>query len=142
MRDGLDLFTFNEQLRHFAEHEVPLAHKRLHEEIIVRFYQLVTYSNSGMEHHPIDSGYAQGNWRISTTEQKGDVLGSIESPPSPRSEAQLRYQLRGLKPYQMVWIFNNVHYMPYLEAGHSGAAPAGIVGPALVDIAIFMAELA
>ena len=138
MASGLSLIAFNAELQNFIDNEVPRRHKELQTDIVVKLHSLLAVSNFQMPHHPHDTGLAQGNWRVSVTEAKDDVIGSHEVPPPVRTEQQLRYQLRGMKGFQKVWIFNNVPYMPDLENGNSKMAPAGIMGPALTEIEVYL----
>lgn len=141
MEPGVDLFAFNAELENFALNVVPQAHKKLQVEIAAKLFELISVSNFAMEHHPRKTGFAQGNWRLSVVQQKSDVLGGKDNPPPVRSTEQVKYQLRGIKPFQQIWIFNNVPYMVELENGSSKYAPSGIVGPAMIEIELYIETL-
>lgn len=137
----LDLYAFNAQLEDFGKRVIPQAQVKLQTEIVVKLYHLLAVENMEMPRHPIETGWAQGNWRVSIVSYKTDTLRQRGDLIGPRTEPQLRAQLRTLKPFQVVWLFNNVPYMPELERGHSQMAPNGIVGPALFEIELFINSL-
>lgn len=130
-----NLELFNAQLDHFTNVIMPAQHVKLVKKITITFYNLCVRQNSMMHHHPFDTGWAVGNWRVSVISRPTNVLGSKQKPPKPRTKAQLTNQLQAFRPYRKVYVYNNVPYMGKLESGTSTtAAPFGIVGPALIDL--------
>jgi len=124
---------FARQLDYFGRKVVPQQHLHFQREIVCRFFFLVAYQNMEMIMHPRDTGWAQRNWRVSVHAPQNNVLGEkTDTPmPRPRTQGDIRSQMSHIKPFQRVWVYNNVPYMGHLEDGHSGAAPVGIVAPAL-----------
>lgn len=128
------LQAFRKRLDFFVNKVIPQYHVQLQRKVIIKFFDLVSYRNSEMTHHPRDTGFAQTNWRVDIHGRppSNTVGAKIEGATNYRRN--IAWQLDHLKPYHRVVVFNNVDYMPELERGTSKAAPLGIVGPALVDL--------
>jgi hypothetical protein len=138
-----NLGTFEEDLRIFSEQIVPQAHRQLQRDIVLKFFELVSLRNSQMQYHPRDTGFAQHNWRISVNAIPSDTTGVKLQGADNRAKqpSEIKWQMDHIKPFQIIWVFNNVDYMPILDLGSSLAAPYGIVEPALFDLRIWMANL-
>ncbi len=133
---GRTLADFKKDLDNFVNIEVAQANINAIRFLALEFYTLVSLKNSQMTHHPKDTGFAQTNWRISAQGIKSDTLGyKIEGAENRhRSQDELEWQLAHIKPYQAVYVYNNVDYVPELDLGSSKAAPFGMVEPALFDL--------
>lgn len=75
---------------------------------------------------PVDTGRARSNWLVGLgvarreTIQSQDQSGAHAIQEGARTIAQS-------KPYQNIWISNNLPYIGELEVGHSRQAPTGMV---------------
>jgi len=75
---------------------------------------------------PVDTGRARGNWILS--------VGGFSTSPVDINDVTGQGAisagiggLSGLRPFQVVFITNNVDYILVLEGGSSSQAPAGMV---------------
>lgn len=134
-----NLKSFQLDLKKFGEVTVPQEHLALQKKIAVKLHQLVVYKNSDMPKHPVDWGWARANWNV--------FAGATcpETDPGPRKRTgkivDATSQLMMIKPFGMIWVYNNVSYIEALEDGHSKQAPTGMVDGALNDIKTFMGSL-
>lgn len=82
---------------------------------------------------PVDTGKARGNWQVTINR----VPKTIVDPPA-RGEIDILNKavpvLDKLGFGDTVWISNNVDYMVFLENGHSGQAPKGMVSLTLQEL--------
>ena len=85
------------------------------------------------EKTPVDTGRAKGNWQITIGSPAGAILELFDKDGNP-TIAKAMAQLQNLPPYQVVYITNNVHYIIYLENGHSMQAPAGMVSVTIEEL--------
>lgn len=82
---------------------------------------------------PVDTGHAQSNWIVTTKHPFAGVDGS-------RTSVSHAMQDRGITTvmgYDVgrdgpLYLRNNVHYIKYLNRGHSQQAPAGFVTTAIM----------
>lgn len=133
---GLIINEFKEGLNQFLEKEVPQEWMRRQIEIIIFLF------NDIREHTPVapdkgsfKGGFARYNWRVTMNTPPTDVLGKRGSPPQKRSLESIRQSLstmkRGLRSYQkaadVLYVYNNVPYVTFLEHGWSDQAPEGMV---------------
>ncbi len=82
---------------------------------------------------PVDTGRARGNWQ---TAIGAAVEGDIErlDPGGGAAIQEGLSKLAGLKPFETVWISNNLDYIEILEAGHSDQAPAGFFAISVAEL--------
>lgn len=118
--DNLKAVTvqLNRIARDMPAEGVALVHKKVHFDL-VRAVSMKT---------PRDTGRAMGGWQSSvhqTTDNVVDTTGS-EAEQVARVMSMAETALRGLAPYVVTHIYNNVHYVKYLEDGSSQKAPAGM----------------
>ncbi len=75
---------------------------------------------------PVETGRARGGWQATIGSQ---AKGQIDTLDKDGLETITRglAALSSLKPYQVVWITNNVDYIEFLETGSSKQAPAGML---------------
>lgn len=124
--------SFNKAVTRFAkklpqEHLVPF-HKKLVLEVLTRVVQKT----------PVDTGRARGNWQTTiNTLPTGETGETDTSSYVGGGSATINKGLAALahlKPYQVVWISNNVPYILALERGHSKQAPKGMIALSLREI--------
>ncbi len=87
---------------------------------------------------PVDTGRARGNWQLTVNTPATDIV------PGPYSEDNTEVSsdvintalsnLKGLEPFQDVWVTNNVAYIVYLEAGTSDQAPSGMIAISIDEV--------
>ena len=86
---------------------------------------------------PVDTGHAKGNWQTTinnTTEEELD----IEDKNGLATITKGRATLASLKPFQTVFVQNNVDYILGLEQGTgSKQAPEGMVAVTLAELGDF-----
>ena len=77
---------------------------------------------------PVDTGRARGNWQVTINNQ---AEGEVDPRDSISAGQQ---QLASIKPFDVVWISNNVPYIEFLEEGSSTQAPEGMLALTLEEI--------
>ena len=65
---------------------------------------------------PVDTGRARGNWQLSIGQPAEGETGEKLKKTNQTNPAQ-QAKLKGLPPYQIVWLTNNVPYIEVLEFG-------------------------
>lgn len=82
---------------------------------------------------PVDTGRAMNNWMISvgnpsrSTTDKGGNKASVKAAKRSAADAELAQ----VRPFDTVWISNNLPYITFLEEGCSKQAPNGWVARAI-----------
>jgi len=82
---------------------------------------------------PVDTGRAMNNWMISVGSPSREVTekGGGSSTISTSKQAEATAGLATVRPFDTVWISNNVPYIGFLEEGSSQQAPNGWVERAI-----------
>lgn len=81
---------------------------------------------------PVDTGHAMSNWILSTGAPYAAVAGSRESVSFSEQAAGIaKVQRYDIGRDGKIYLRNNVHYLQYLDRGHSQQAPRGFVTIAL-----------
>ena len=106
----LDLTQFVQKL---LPEQVVIFHKKIHMQVL----SAIVLKN------PVDTGFARHNWQ-SGTEPNEEKLGEY-GEEFARPDVPLN--LDGLKAYAVSYLWNNTHYITYLEDGYSDQAPVGFV---------------
>lgn len=85
--------------------------------------------------NPVDTGLSRSRWTIREGEPDNSPVpekladGTITNPPTPPA-----YPPDGISGEKIVYITNNVEYVPYLEAGSSRQAPSGMVAISIYEL--------
>lgn len=79
---------------------------------------------------PVDTGRARGNWQTAIGQTTEDE--KLMADPVGEGESVLRH----VGFYQIVFLFNNVNYIIYLEDGTSEQAPNGMVQLTLEELKV------
>jgi len=82
---------------------------------------------------PVDTGRFRNNWQLTLGRP---ARGEVNAGGYFQAAASGTARALQAKPGQDIWITNNVPYAEALEEGHSGQAPAGVVGPTLAGVAM------
>ncbi len=84
---------------------------------------------------PVDTGRAMNNWNIAVGQPSRVVTDAGGNPAiikgSKTKEGPIT--LHSLRPFDTVWISNNLSYIRFLEEGSSKQAPNGWVARAIED---------
>jgi len=82
---------------------------------------------------PVDTGRAMNNWVISIGSPSRDVtdVGGSSASIAASKEGTAVGKLAEVKPFDTVWISNNLPYIGFLEEGTSKQAPKGWVEKAI-----------
>ena len=80
---------------------------------------------------PVKTGRAEGNWQ---TAIGSAVEGDIDRLDGEVAIIEGLRTLAKLKPFETVWISNNLDYIEVLEAGHSQQAPAGFFAISIAEL--------
>ena len=120
-----NLFKFDRDLEKFAkalEIDVTTVVKKIGFDLFGRIVKKT----------PVDTGRARASWTIAINEPDRTVAEAGEhkayqSAPDEAAKAKANAGMAALKPYEPVWISNNLPYIDALEHGHSKQAPEGMV---------------
>jgi hypothetical protein len=134
---GLDIKQFQAGLDFFAQEEVPKEFKRRQIEIMIYAYKLVQDRTPVYKGPDFPGGHAASNWRLSTI-VKDDVLGTRSAPTRNIPTETIRQYLTPMKVGETLWLYNNVPYMVYLDAGTSMQAPAYFIEICIEDTINYM----
>lgn len=84
---------------------------------------------------PVDTGFARNNWQVTI----GSFGSDAPHPSVNNPEATISREVGDISNYKrlgkIIYIWNAVPYIKYLEGGHSGKAPDGMVQVTLAEIA-------
>jgi hypothetical protein len=114
-------------------------HKRRQIEIMIFLYNAVQSRTPVYKGPDFPGGHAASNWRVSTI-LKDDVVGTRSKPTRKIPTETIRGYLSSMKAGQFLWLFNNVYYMEFLNAGSSMQAPAYFIEISIEDAKNFMAS--
>lgn len=87
---------------------------------------------------PVDTGFARNNWQVTCGSFGGDSPFPAENNPDGTIMRELQEIEKLVKKSglsQIIYIWNSVPYIIYLENGHSGQAPDGMVQVTFAEIA-------
>lgn len=125
------LFNFDRDLTDFA--------KRL-DVNVVTVVKKIGFDLFGriVKRTPVDTGRARASWTIAINQPDRSVADegthpSMITAPEAAAASQATGALTDLKPYEPVWISNNLPYIEALEKGHSDQAPAGMVALSIAE---------
>lgn len=110
---------FELELKKFVEKIVPDQVVIFHKKITMELLRSIALKN------PVDTGFSRGNWQagLSTNEETiADPITGVESVVQRELP-----KIESLKAYAVTYLFNNAHYIVFLENGHSQQAPEGFV---------------
>lgn len=152
------LKKFNADLEKFGERTVPSAHLALQKKIAIDLFSRIIEKNpvgnpSIWDGRAVDKKYpprkapkgyvggrSRGNWQMSVSQVGASSLiefpQDVETgdPPSAMQEVEAFNSISKAKPYQTIWIFNNVRYIKRLEDGWSTQASSGMVAVSVAEI--------
>lgn len=136
MSQQQSLFRFDRDLQRFADQlgiRVTTVVKKIGFDLFGKI----------VKHTPADTGRARASWTIAPNEPNRSVAGHEgherlqgPAPSAAAGDAAVKASsqaLASLKPYEPVWISNNLPYIEALEKGHSQQAPAGMVAVSLAE---------
>jgi hypothetical protein len=137
-----NLAQFDRDLRDFGE-SVPRDHlafqKKIAFELFSRIILKTPVGNPDLWANPVAppgyvGGRARGNWQMSIISPPDDPIDKID-PNGGSTIASGNAAVAGAKPFETIWIFNNVRYINRLESGDwSRQAPSGMVAVSLAEI--------
>jgi hypothetical protein len=149
-----NLRQFQTDLNIFSEREVPTEYKRRQIEIIIFLFRKIRercpVAPDNSQWKGFKGGFALTNWRVSMNNPPNDTIGKYGNPTRLRTENEVRSQFDSMKQgslvekfgnkgaFDILWVFNNVHYIPALENGWSDQAPNGMVAIAIEETKLFI----
>ncbi len=146
----IDLSGFKRQLGKFAKEELSRKLMEVQKKIVLMALRRV------VEMTPVDTGRARGGWLVSINAPSPEKVEDFKRAQFAAGEEtehptlnELGQEvvtkglaiLKTLKPFQVVWITNNVDYIEFLEEGHSKQAPAGMVAITVAEIQASLQEI-
>ena len=119
---------FEAALRRLAEREIPAAVAEASRGLALAVLEGVVART------PVESGRARANWQASPGRPPTGVLD--ETDMDGRSTvARCRAAIARARPFETIWIVNNLPYVEDLEQGSSRQAPRGMAAATLADLA-------
>jgi len=85
---------------------------------------------------PVDTGRFRGNWQTAVSVRPDGVV-EVEDKDGGQTISEGSRNIAQLKPYEVVYLSNNVPYARKLEDGHSRQAPQGVVSITVAELAAF-----
>lgn len=89
---------------------------------------------------PVRSGRFKGNWQAALSVRPDGTLDVVD-PSGSATLAEGSRNISQLRPYEVVYLSNNVPYAQKIEEGHSGQAPAGVVAVTVAELQTFFASI-
>lgn len=124
-----NFWDFSRGLDDFTKREIPDALVKLKNKVTLDIFSRLILAS------PVDKGRFRSGWSTSldnpSTFMPEEGLGSYGVPDATSALSPII----GGRPFQMIWITNNLPYGVKLNEGHSKQAPAGFV-----DIAVEQAR--
>lgn len=90
---------------------------------------------------PVATGRARGNWQTSIGAPTQVALTTVD-PSGDAVLAQGQSAIADVKPFEVVFISNNLIYIVPLENGHSKQAPSGMVAVTLAELELQLGSAA
>jgi len=78
---------------------------------------------------PVDTGRARGNWQLDIGIVPTGTVNGVSDP----TQVELA-KLSALRPFQVIFITNNLDYIEFLEEGSSRQAPNGMIAITLARV--------
>ena len=83
---------------------------------------------------PVQTGRARANWQAGPEQPPGGVLEETDKD-GRTTVARGRAAISRARPFETIWIVNNLSYIGILEQGSSRQAPRGMVAATLAALA-------
>lgn len=131
-----NLKEFKLDLENFYKVVVPESHLEYQKKIATTLHRfIVAGSPDGAPGTPVDWGWARANWSVwvGVAAPKNDPgpRQKVATKDDMQAKLEAMKALANAKPFQIIWVYNNVPYIEALEDGHSKQAPVGMVETAL-----------
>lgn len=123
-----DLRDFERALARFAEAEVPAALGRATRELALAALEGVVLRT------PVETGLARANWRVGLDRPAAGTIDGAD-PDGRATIARGAAAIARARPFQAIWIANNLSYVEQLENGRSDQAPRGMVAVTVASLA-------
>jgi hypothetical protein len=117
MERSLD--KFNKEIKEFVQKKMPAEVSQFQRMLVLEALRRI------VERTPVDTGRAKGNWQVTIAAPAAAAIEAFDKDGAETIQKGLA-AIAGLKPYQVVWISNNVDYIEFLEDGSSKQAPRGM----------------
>lgn len=85
---------------------------------------------------PVDTGRFRGNWQTAVSVRPDGVV-EVEDKDGGQTISKGSRNISQLRPYEVVFLANNVEYAAALEGGHSQQAPQGVVAVTVAELQAF-----
>ncbi len=127
MPDVTNMRQFRVEVGNFVEQQLPEEVVVIHKKVAAELIRSIALKN------PRDTGRSAGNWQGGVNTNEVSLVGG-ESRSVDQTVAELLTNLADLKAYAVVYLWNNINYIVYLEDGHSSQAPDGFVGISIAEM--------
>ncbi len=117
-----NISAFNAEITKFVDVLTPLEVVSVQKKIALEALKRIVLKT------PVDTGRCRGNWQVNlTTPGEGFDPEQFDKSGSGSLSNGMAVITSVKKPFQIIWISNNVPYVIYLEDGTSKQAPRGMV---------------
>ena len=89
---------------------------------------------------PVDTGRARANWQTQLRVRPDGVIEAAD-PSGASAISEGAREIGQLKPYDTVYIANNLPYISALNSGHSKQAPQGMVEVTIAELQAFFGNI-
>jgi len=129
MTEITNLPSFNISLSQFAD-RVPEESLKIQKRVVLDLLRRIVFRT------PVDTGRARGNWQVrsavtSSEADAKDTAGGATVAAGVSSLSAIKL------PFGVIYVFNNVNYIRYLEGGSSKQTnnlPGGIVAISVAEV--------
>jgi hypothetical protein len=123
-----NLRDFETALRRLAEREIPAAVAEASRGLARDILEGV------VRRTPVGTGRARANWQVALARAPATTLAAAD-PDGRATIARGAAILARARPFETIWIANNLPYIGVLEHGASRQAPHGMMAATLVALA-------
>lgn len=118
---------FELAVKSYADEDVPEQHRQFTQKIALQALRSLVLKT------PVDTGRARANWNTTIgAPNPGDDTEVDRTGTSTIAAGEA--VIRGMDPFEEVWIANGLPYIERLEQGYSGQAPKGMVATTLSEL--------
>lgn len=118
---------FSIALDRFADREVPKAVQALTQKVSLQALRSVVLKS------PVDTGRFRANWQTALSTPAGGTLERTDANGGA-TIMEGAGVIASARPFDAVWLSNNLPYGPALEDGSSRQAPSGMVAVTVAEI--------
>lgn len=118
---------FRAEITDYAKKVLPEKFLVFHQKIAMELLSRVVRRN------PVDTGRSRNNWQAGLSTNETGVADWYTRSPG-ESVMELATRVKDMKPFAVIFLWNNVEYVLDLEDGTSRQAPDGFVAISIAEL--------